>query len=96
MFPMTPKTDSKFEKQVPFTPAQLDVMRDAYSPIQTIPTSAVRRMQVLIASLSDANLDLVIEAGIKFMSKVAVNEKARRSNPPTPHLLDLIAKASRR
>lgn len=61
-----------------FTKAQINRLRDAYAKFDTAPVSILPKFHALFAKLDDEQLKLVAQAGIKFVSKIAVNDCVRR------------------
>lgn len=65
-------------KTVLFTQQQLATLRTEYAVINTVQPSALPRFHAVLGRMTDAQLEQIIEAGIKFMSRLAINERSRR------------------
>lgn len=78
------KTGKEFNKMVgleeSFTEAQLNTLRNEYGKLKTIDPSGegYKKMTKLLDSLGDKDLKMVSQAGIKFVSSLALNRVIRR------------------
>ena len=63
-----------------FTPAQIKKLQQEFGKIKRVdPTSpAMQKMTKLVTSMSDEDLEVIIQAKIPFVSGIAISEKVRR------------------
>jgi len=62
-----------------FTTEQITQLKEKFSTIERIdPDKYLERFRSILASMNSETLDQVVSDGIKFVSKLAINEKIRR------------------
>ena len=63
-----------------FTPEQIKRLQQEFGKIKRVdPTSpAMQKMTKLVTSMSDEDLEQIIQAKIPFVSGIAISEKVRR------------------
>lgn len=63
-----------------FTPEHLNKLREEYSRLKTVPISALAKFREMFSAMTDTQIKQLAGAGIKFVSKLAINEQARRKS----------------
>ena len=62
-----------------FATSQIETLRAEFSKIERVSIDALPRMHAILAKMSDETLRQTAGAGIKFLSKIAVNACSRRN-----------------
>ncbi len=66
-----------------FTNQQIESLKAEFSKIETVSVESLPKFHKLFATMSDAQIVEVSKAGIKFVSRLAVNERCRRGIKPS-------------
>lgn len=61
-----------------FTAKQIEILKAEFAPINTVNPDHLPRFHAIFAACSDSGLKQLATAGIKFLSKLAVNACVRR------------------
>jgi hypothetical protein len=70
---------TKVEARQMFTTEQLDQLRASFARINTAPIHSLPIFRQQLAAMHDRLIEQVIGADIKFLSKLAINERTRRA-----------------
>lgn len=62
-----------------FTPAQIEALREGYGKFEKLHPDCLDRFHAIFAKCDDATLIALATAGIKFVSKLAMNACMRRN-----------------
>jgi hypothetical protein len=62
-----------------FTAAHLGTLRAAFAGINRVNPERIAEFRAIFAKCNEATLEQLAGAGIKFVSKLAVNEQTRRT-----------------
>lgn len=63
-----------------FSIAQLEDLRKAYNGIKTAPVSCLPKFRAMFSKMPDNAVIQLRDAGIRFVSSLALNELIRREN----------------
>jgi hypothetical protein len=62
-----------------FSKEQIESLKTQFSKVETVSVESLPKFHKLLGSMNDEQLHQVVQAGIKFLSKLAVNEISRRN-----------------